>query len=44
MSDNHPATVDEGCLALLRQHGVHWIFVNASTGFPPIVEAHARNS
>ena len=44
MSDNHPATVGERRLALLRQHGGRWIFVNASTDFRPIVEAYARNS
>ncbi len=35
-------TVAEACLARLTAHGVDYIFANAGTDFPPVIEAYAR--
>ena len=34
-------TVAEGCLARLTAHGIDYIFANAGTDFPPLIEAYA---
>lgn len=36
-----PATVAQQYLARLREHGVRWLFGNAGTDFPPLIEAMA---